>query len=100
MDRNAAEAVVSAEFENHERRMRRDDIINPGEAVSGGIAAYALIIDSIMVAVLVQKILKILRVAWTRNTLCEAIPESNDDRALVFRSGRRLRGGRLGGLRG
>jgi len=98
----AAKAVVPAEFEDDDLRVKRDDVLDAFAAVFGGVATDAGVDDPVGVAVGVKKLLQIVWVglagvgAVARG---EAVAEANDDGTLVCcRAASGLRGNlRAGG---
>jgi len=85
-DRDTSKAIIAAEFQEDQSGMGGENVIDTREAIGGGVAAHALILDAILVAVLIKKILQIVGIAGPRNAGSKAIPEGDDDRTIIGRS--------------
>ncbi len=66
-DRNAAETVVTAEFEQDEDRFSGDDVVDARETVAGGVSADALVLDAVAIALRIKQILQGLGIAAAGN---------------------------------
>jgi hypothetical protein len=83
LDRNATQAVVTAELENHQGRVFRDDVLDTGQAIAGGVATYALVVYPKFKAILIEQVLQVIRIAAACYSSREAIAESHDDRTMI-----------------
>jgi len=80
--RQAAEAVVSAEFDDHNFRMQSQDGGQAGDSVLGGGAAGAFVDDFVAVAMGVEALLQEVRVRLARLEAVagsDAVPKANQD---------------------
>ena len=87
-NREPAESVIAAEFQDHYGRFRRENIRQTLQSVSCSISADPHVDDVVFVAGGVDQALEVVRIALTgfdTETCCQTIAERHDDRARIGR---------------
>jgi hypothetical protein len=81
--------------------MGSNDIIQASQAIAARIAAHTLVVHAIAIAILIEQILQMIRIAPARHSLRQTVPESYDHGVLIVRDGltccRRTGTARVGG---